>query len=108
MLSRSGIANDLKVSPYKQEIVYSGVDSLTFVFSSRLYKKKFNERLEENRIKVNEMLSKRVGFEVQNNKLCDIKLYTTIEKRGFLIQDKERYECLSTIRLDGINLIQRN
>lgn len=108
MLSRNGIANDLTISPYKQEVVYNGLDSLTFVFSSKLYKKKFNERLEDHRIKFNDMLSKRIGFEVENNKLCDIKLYSMIEKRGFLIQDKERYTCLSTIKLDGINLTQRN
>lgn len=108
-LTRSGVAYDFTISPHKYTVRYSSLDEVVFIFSSELYKNKFIEKLEENRKYYNESLSKRFGFEVVNNKLCDLKLYLTIEKRGFLIkQNAESYECLSTIKLDGQTLTQRN
>ena len=104
-LTKSGVAYDLTISPHKLEIEYDNDHKMIYTFSSQLYKNKFMEKLEEHRDKVNRSLSKRFGFNIENNLLCDIKLYTTIEKRGFLLDNtKERYECLNIIKLDGINL----
>lgn len=107
-LTRSGVAYDLKLSPHRRKIEYTENVSLIFVFSSGLYKTKFEEKLIENRQKINGSLSKRFGFEIRNDVLCDLKLYTSIEKRGFLIEGKkEGFECLSSLKLDGKSLTAR-
>ena len=108
MLTRNGIAYNLSLSPYKLNIEYGKNDYITFKFSSDLYKDKFLNKLQENRVSINESLSKRFGFNILNEKLCDLKLYSSIEKRGFYIETKEGiYECLNTIKLDGQNKIQK-
>lgn len=100
-LTRSGIAYDLNISPHKLKITYDN-DVVKFVFSSDLYKNIFLKKLEENREKINESLSNRFGFTIKNDVLCDIKLYSTIEKRGFLLDfNGKNIECLNTIKLDG-------
>ena len=109
LLTKSGVAYDLTISPHKYKVIYDNNEVLIFTFSSKLYLSKFNDKLNEHREKVNQSLSKRFGFEVEYNQLCDIKLYSSIEKRGFLIDNtKERFECLSTIKLDGNNLTTKN
>lgn len=106
-LTVNGIANNLKDSPYHYKINYNCNSYVIYVFSSKLYKGKFEERLESNRENINKSLSNRFGFEIVNNILCDVKLYSSIEKRGFLIKtNKAGFECLENIRLDGKNLIQ--
>lgn len=83
-------------------------ESITYVFSSDYYKNIFMKKLEDHREKIKTSLTKRFGFEITNNMIADIKLYTLTEKRGFLIIGKEEHKCLNTIRLDGVNLILRN
>lgn len=107
-LTRSGIAYNLEISPHKLTISYGELNELTFVFSSNRYKEMFKNKMDDNRNKINDSLSNRFGFEIQNDKLCDLKLYSTIEKRGFLIKGKEDYKCLSTIKLDGHKLTIKN
>lgn len=108
MLTRDGIAYNLELSPYKEVITYSKNDSLTFIFSSELYRGKFKEKLEANREKINTSLSNRFKFNIVNDKLSDIQLYSSVEKRGFLIKEGEsKYKCLSTIKLNGQNKIQK-
>lgn len=100
-LTRSNIAYDLTISPHETNIAYpEGV--ITYVFSSDLYRQKFAEKLEDNRAKINASLTNRFGFEIKNNILCDLKLYTSIEKRGFLLyKDGRKLQCLNEIILDG-------
>lgn len=108
-LTKDGIAYDFRISPYKVVINYDVDDYLEFIFSSNLYKTKFEDKLLINRSKINESLSKRFGIKTINDKLSDIKLYSTIEKRGFLIKLNEMgIECLSNLTLDGNNLIIKN
>lgn len=100
-LTRSGIAHDLTISPYKYEVKYDEVDKLIFIFSSEFYLNKFSEKLLDHRKKINTSISQRFGFDIKLDKLADIKLYEKTETRGFLIRGKEEYSCLSTIKLDG-------
>lgn len=110
MLTRNGIAYDLTVSPYKTVVFYNNKkDSIIYTFSSNLNKERFLEKLSENRNYINGSLTKRFNIQIVCNKLCDIKLYSSVEKRGFLIETEEReFKCLNTIKLDGMNLIQES
>lgn len=106
-LTRSKIAYDLTISPHKVIVAYESF-KLVYVFSSGLYKRNFKDKLQSNREKINHSISNRFGFSIKNDILSDLKLYTTIEKRGFLIyKDKEKIECLNNIVLDGNNLIMK-
>ena len=108
MLTRNGITYNLKLSPYEYIVKYSNGENIKYKFSSLLYKDKFITRLNGNRETINGSLSKRFGIELSNNVLCDLKLYSSIEKRGFLVETKEGYyECLNIIKLDGQNKIQK-
>lgn len=108
MLSRNGITYNLKLSPYEHIIKYSNGENIKYKFSSLLYKDKFITRLNGNRETINGSLSKRFGIDLTNDVLCDLKLYSSIEKRGFLVETKEGYyECLNIIKLDGQNKIQK-
>lgn len=107
-LSRGGVANDLRVTPFKKKIIYASNNYIVYYFSSQLYLDKFIERLEENRDKINYSLSNRFGFKIRNDVLCDIKLYSSIEKRGCLLSNhKEGFECLNSIELDGKRLTSK-
>lgn len=101
-LTRSKVAYDLSISPHMLEVPYDHGETLVYVFSSKLYKDKFYNALFENREKINESLSNRFGFKIVNDLLCDLKLYISIEKRGFLIlKDKEKMVCQEDIICDG-------
>lgn len=107
-LTRNGVAYDLKTSPYKVTLNYKN-NNLEYVFSSQLNKERFINKLKDNRMKINESLSKRFGITIEDDMLCDIKLYSATEKRGFLINTNEKaIECLNIIKLDGNNLILMN
>lgn len=106
-LTRSGIAHNLEISPYSLIVDYQD-EQLEYIFSSQQYKEIFYRKFVDNRLKINESLSKRFGFKIENDKLADLKLYTMTEKRGFLIKGKEEYKCLDTIELIGVNLIHKN
>jgi len=109
-LTRSGIAYNIEISPHNLIMNY-GSEEIEFVFSSNRYKEIFLRKLEGNRAKIHESLSKRYGFTIVGtiNLLADIKLYSLTEKRGFLIKNKEEsYKCLNTIRLDGQKMMNKN
>lgn len=108
-ITRSGVAHDLNISPYKLYICYGNSDErLGYVFSSQLYMDIFKKKLEENRENISKSLSKRFGFTIKNDKLCDLKLYSATEKRGFLILGvEEEYRCLNNLELNGEILTQR-
>lgn len=100
-LTRSKVAYDLSISPHRFSVTY-GDSSIEFVFSSDLYKRKFMEKQHENRKTISNSLTKRFGVRVQCSILPDLKLYTTIEKRGFLLfKDGVEVKCQDGIILDG-------
>ena len=104
-LTRYNIAHNLNISPFHHEIDYGNGNILKYVFSSELYKSKFIDKLQSNRESINTSLSNRFGFTVVNDVLCDIKLYSTIEKRGFLLYSAgEKVEWLSNIELNGLTV----
>ena len=104
-LTRSNIAYDLSISPHRLTVNY-GEHSLEYVFSSDLYRRKFLEKQDAHREQLCVSLTKRFGVEVRTPLLSDVKLYTTIEKRGFLLRkDGVEVKCLDKVRLDGENLM---
>lgn len=105
--TRWGVAHNLELSPYSLIVDYQD-EQLEYIFSSEQYKSIFYKKFIDNRIKINESLSKRFGFKIEVDKLADLKLYSMTEKRGFLIKGKEEYKCLDTIELIGVNLIHKN
>ena len=106
-LTRSNIAHDLNISPHKYDIHYpDGV--VTYVFSSELYRRNFEERYKDNRATINQSLSKRFGFRITCDKVADLKTYISIEKRGFLLyKNGDKFDCLNDITLDGTHLMMR-
>lgn len=104
-LTRSKIAYDFTISPHKAKLQYQD-DELTYVFSSELYKNKFMEKLAGNRAEINKSLTNRFGFTIYEDLIADLRLYSTIEKRGFLIyRGLVKIECLNDITLDGHKMI---
>lgn len=107
-LTRNNVAYNLNESPHRLEVPYEQ-QTLTYVFSSEFYKTNFYNRFLENREKISESLSKRFGFHVQNDLLSDLKLYTSIEKRGFLIvKGEDKIVCQENITLDGALLMMQS
>lgn len=107
-LTRGGVAYDLTKSPFNYIIQYPD-ESIIYWFSSDMYRRKFENAINSNRITINNSLSKRFGYDIEHNKLCDLKLYATIEKRGFLIEsENHKFLCQNNIKLDGLKLIPKN
>lgn len=108
-LTRSGVAYDLTISPHYTEVLYDNGVILKFVFSSSLYRDIFEDKIDDNRMKINESLSNRFKMDMEVDLLADLKLYSTVEKRGFLIKNNEEsYLCLNSIKLSGLMMTKRN
>ena len=108
-MSRNNVAYDFRISPHRLAVPYRE-QTLCYVFSSELYKRKFYDRHLENRESINESLTKRFGFNVDCEMLCDLKLYSSIEKRGFMIIEErtgQEFLWLDNLTLDGGRLIMR-
>lgn len=107
-LTRNNIAYNLSVSPYRESVPYED-ETITFVFSSELYLKKFREKMADNRTQIDNSLSKRFGFAIKLDVLSDLRLYTTIEKRGFLlVKDGVEVECRENLILNGVTMTLPN
>lgn len=108
-LSRGGVAYNLKKSPYEELIEYEDGTSIKYVFSSRTYNIKFQAKCGENRKAINTSLYKRFGIKIKNDKLADLRLYSQIEKRGYLIFiNGVTIECPENIILDGNKVIVKS
>ena len=107
-LSRNGIAYNFDNSPYQVKMSYENFD-LIFRFSSKNNVSKFLNKYLDNRGMINNSLSKRFKINLSFDLIADIKLYTLVESRGFLIIHKDdRFECLEEVEFDGINLTKKN
>ena len=107
-LTRGKVAYNLEESPYRLEVDYIDFH-LVFVFSSNLYKEKFYERFIDNREEISNSLTRRFGFQIQADAISDLRLYSTIEKRGFLvIKDGDKIVCQENIILSGEKLMNRS
>ena len=108
MLTRAKVCYNLIKTPYTYKVDYEG-QTITYHFSSELYKDKFISRIKENRINITYSLSNRFGFHVNSDIIADLRLYSSIEKRGYLISvDGEHIECQNDIILDGLKLITKS
>lgn len=108
MLTRAKVCYNLHNTPYQLQVNY-GEQEVTFCFSSNLYKDKFIEKLSNHRKEINNSISKRFGVTIKADFIADLRLYTSIEKRGFLLLiDGVKVECQNNIILDGLKMIARN
>ena len=108
-LTRSNIAYDLTISPHTYSINYAENQHVKFIFSSKLYLTKFIDKLYTNRVAYNLQLSKRFGVDVYFEILADLKLYKSIEKRGYLLEvNGEVVRCQDRIILDGVRKMSLN
>ena len=97
MLTKNGICYDLDITPYAVE-----TETGIYYFSSRFYMEKFKEELKQNRDTINSSLKNRFNVSIVFNSLCDIVLYSRIEKRGFKIyRNGVFYKCLTEVELNG-------
>lgn len=104
MLTRAKIAYNLYKTPYVLERVYEG-QIIKYHFSSELYKDKFESRTKENRYNLDLSLWNRFGFIINSALIADLRLYSSIEKRGYLISVNGEYvECQNDITLDGLKM----
>ena len=78
-----GIYNNLAESTY--DYTYHGI---TYYFSSDVYRRKFIDRLESFIDEELDKLSVRFKTTVEGDDVLAVKLYSSIEKRGFLIEYK--------------------
>lgn len=93
--TRNGIYYNLLESEYKLTI-----NRITFYFSSSLHRKKFVERYIDERDVLNYAQSRRFKAKLNLSVLADLKTYSKIEKRGFLVEiGGVYYECLDNINL---------
>ena len=100
-LTRSNVAHDLNISPHKLKISYSQ-DDVTYVFSSEYNLNRFVAKAAEHRKQINQSLSNRFNINIKNDLLSDLKLYTIVEKRGFLIyKGTDKIGCLNEVELRG-------
>lgn len=83
-LTRNGVCYDLRNTPYTHTVQYHDY-KIVFHFSSELNRKRFEERILDNRQTINNSLTNRFNLTIKLNKLSDIDLYTKVEKRGFYI-----------------------
>lgn len=109
MLTRAGVCYDLEKTPYKESLIYNKENVITFKFSSEYNQNNFVNKLKANREKINNSLTKRFNLSVEVDLLADIKLYQSIEKRGFLLAiESENVTCLNTIKLNGLMMTPNN
>lgn len=98
-LTRNNIAHNLEISPHFHDVGYSSYN-IRYMFSSAMYREKFIARLENHREQIGESLSNRFGFKIEVDVLSDMKLYTTIEKRGFLVyRDEVEVKCPEEVKI---------
>lgn len=108
VLTRNNICYELEKSPYKVIVDYDDIE-VEYRFSSELYVNKFCEKFVDNRININKSLSNRFGIALKLNRLADLKLYITIEKRGFLIyQNEEKFDSIYNLMIDGDQITFKN
>lgn len=103
-LTRNNIALNLSESPYTFTITYKNC-VIEYAFSSEFYKNNYINRYKDSREYYNESISRRFGFTTDLDILSDLKLYTSIEKRGFLIyKNGVKIDCPESITFAGLQM----
>jgi hypothetical protein len=93
-----GIYRELEHSPY-----FTKINNIVFYFSSKLYLNKFNTVYESEIIKMNERTSHiyKDVFNLDVTVLSLIRLYASIEKRGFYIElGAEKCQKISNLQFE--------
>lgn len=96
-MTRRGIEYNLTVSPYK-----SYFKTLTFYFSSQIYRNKFESQIDDFRKRMEHQFEDKYGMKIKVPFLAELVLYSQIEKRGFYITiEGNEYKCLNEVKLNG-------
>ena len=107
-LTRNGIAYNFHSSPYEVEVKYKNFN-LIYRFSSKNNVNKFLNKQKENRTIINNSLSKRFKINLILDFIADLKLYSTVETRGFLIiSEGNKLECQEEVIFDGLKVMKKN
>lgn len=98
MKTKRGIYYDLRESEYVFKY-----GSLTFYFSSNLYREKFSERIDYYLKNETMKLNNKYQCKLEGNEMFALNLYKNIEKRGFRVyyydyELNNNYSVLTTIR----------
>jgi hypothetical protein len=91
----------LKVSNYYDFIE---VNNIKFYFSEDKFLQRFKEKLDESVSTFNQKINRiyRYAYDIQFDDLALIRLYMSIEKRGFLLEtDGVKITCLNQIKIQG-------
>ena len=106
-LTRNGVCYDLRNTPYIHTVIYEDY-KIVFHFSSELNRKRFEERILDNRATINNSLTNRFNMTVKLDKLADVDLYNKVEKRGFYIVANGRIvEWLEEIKIGREQAVRR-
>lgn len=107
-LTRNGIAYNFYSSPYEVEVKYNNFN-LTYRFSSKNNVNKFLSKQKETRLKINHSLSNRFKINLILDFIADLKLYSNVETRGFLIiSEGINLECQEEVEFDGLKVMKKN
>lgn len=105
----SKIAYDFTSSPYHYIIKYDEKTIIKYIFSSNLNVERYKNKLASNRKYHNDSLSNRYKMNINLNLIADLKLYTGVEKRGFLLfLNEDMITCLENVELVGTTIRSRN
>lgn len=98
MLTINGIFTDINESTYNYK-----VDNMVFYFTSTVYRDKFAARYENFWLEEQKKLEVKFGCNINCKPLMLMKLYTSIEKRGFRVEiDDKLVDSIPLFNIDYV------
>ena len=98
MLTINGIFTDIYESTYNYK-----VDNMVFYFTSTVYRDKFAARYENFWLEEQKKLEVKFGCNINCKPLMLMKLYTSIEKRGFRVEiDNKLVDSIPLFNIDYV------
>ena len=98
MLTINGIFTDINESTYNYK-----VDNMVFYFTSTVYRDKFAARYQNFWLEEQKKLEVKFGCNINCKPLMLMKLYTSIEKRGFRVEiDDKLVDSIPLFNIDYV------